>query len=239
MWNMMQDDGWSCIKGRGLVEWYYLHPTCKGMKKSHLLDEKKEGTDYFTSKDDLKCYARLNLGWGASRSDDITGESLSKDRKIKKKRNDSEKSSKKLLNKGTGSECSDLEAQEITPPPQTKSMAKPKSEQKEKQEETDDDDEDGQTLYFFQVVMSGIETDNVIELPRKQDLTFADLRREIEEEIDLPWDSFKFTLTAGGTVSPNRKQEEKRNVCCRDYGLTKKGDGSCERPYLVFIKEAS
>ena len=53
------------------------------MKKSHLLDEKKEGTDYFTSEDDLKCYARLNLGWGTSGSD-----SLPKDRKIKKRRED-------------------------------------------------------------------------------------------------------------------------------------------------------
>ena len=87
MWHTMQDDGWSCIKGRGLVEWYYLHPICEGMKKSHLLDVKKEGTDYFTSEDDLKCYARLNLGWGTS-GYDVNGEGLPKDRKIKKKRKD-------------------------------------------------------------------------------------------------------------------------------------------------------
>ena len=71
MYNHMISDGWSYLKGNDLVEWYYLHPTCKGMKKTELMRDKKEGEDYFTSEKDLKTYARLNLGWRAGRAESM------------------------------------------------------------------------------------------------------------------------------------------------------------------------
>eukprot|EP00579_Thalassiosira_antarctica_P010503 CAMPEP_0201914916 /NCGR_PEP_ID=MMETSP0903-20130614/4974_1 /ASSEMBLY_ACC=CAM_ASM_000552 /TAXON_ID=420261 /ORGANISM="Thalassiosira antarctica, Strain CCMP982" /LENGTH=496 /DNA_ID=CAMNT_0048450401 /DNA_START=121 /DNA_END=1608 /DNA_ORIENTATION=+ len=63
MWNKMKSEGWSHIDGSGLIAWFYLHPTCAGMKKTEILKEKKEGTDYFTNDEDVKWYARVNLGW--------------------------------------------------------------------------------------------------------------------------------------------------------------------------------
>ena len=69
MYTQMLADGWSYMTGNGLVEWYYLHPTCKGMKKTELMRDKVEGRDYFTSEEKLKTYARLNLGWRAGRAE--------------------------------------------------------------------------------------------------------------------------------------------------------------------------
>jgi hypothetical protein len=66
MFNQMKADGWSFMQGAGLIEWFYLHPTCKGMKKTELLRTKVAGVDYFTSEEDLMRYARLNLGWTGS-----------------------------------------------------------------------------------------------------------------------------------------------------------------------------
>lgn len=66
MFSQMKADGWSFLQGAGLIEWFYLHPTCKGMKKTELLRTKVAGVDYFTSEDDLMRYARLNLGWTGS-----------------------------------------------------------------------------------------------------------------------------------------------------------------------------
>ena len=63
MHSQMKVDGWTHVKGSDLVEWYYLHPTCKGMNKTNLLRNKKEGVDFFTSETDLKRYAKLHLGW--------------------------------------------------------------------------------------------------------------------------------------------------------------------------------
>ncbi len=63
MYIQMKADGWTHFKGSDLVEWYYLHPTCKGMNKTHFLRNKKEGVDFFTSEADLKRYAKLHLGW--------------------------------------------------------------------------------------------------------------------------------------------------------------------------------
>ncbi len=63
MYNQMKADGWSHMPGVGLTPWFYVHPTCKGMKKNELLRTKEAGVDYFTSEDDLMRYARLNLGW--------------------------------------------------------------------------------------------------------------------------------------------------------------------------------
>jgi len=62
MYNQMIADGWFHISGSGLVEWYYVHPRFKGMLKTQILKQGKEGEDYF-SEESLKSYARSHLGW--------------------------------------------------------------------------------------------------------------------------------------------------------------------------------
>lgn len=91
---------------------------------------------------------------------------------------------------------------------------------------------------FFQVVLSGNKsTDMMIRLPYKQNTTFQDLRRELEEDYaeDLPYSRFKFTVTENG-MAVSSVQEQKWTV--RDYDLTNQGgDGSFKNPYLVYIKK--
>jgi len=45
MYNLMTADGWFHISGSGLVEWYYVHPRFKGMLKTQILKQGKEGKD--------------------------------------------------------------------------------------------------------------------------------------------------------------------------------------------------
>lgn len=66
MFDQMKANGWSYTRGAGLDPWWYLHPTCKDMKKNELIRTKVAGVDYFTSEAEMKRYARLNLGWSGS-----------------------------------------------------------------------------------------------------------------------------------------------------------------------------
>lgn len=66
MYTQMKADGWTHMSGTGLTPWFYVHPTCKGIKKNELIRTKEAGVDYFTSEEDLMRYARLNLGWSGS-----------------------------------------------------------------------------------------------------------------------------------------------------------------------------
>ena len=66
MFDQMKADGWTYTNGAGLDPWWYLHPTCKNMKKLDLIRTKVAGVDYFTSEAEMKRYARLNLGWSGS-----------------------------------------------------------------------------------------------------------------------------------------------------------------------------
>lgn len=66
MFDQMKFNGWTWLPGSGgsdLVDWYYLHPSCKGLPKHVLLRTKVEGVDYFTSIDAVQRYAILHLGW--------------------------------------------------------------------------------------------------------------------------------------------------------------------------------
>ena len=111
-----------------------------------------------------------------------------------------------------------------------------------KLEDTDDEDAgSGKREHcYFEVVVAGKETDNMIRLPNKRDLTFADLRLEIEEDFkedtSVPSESFRFMLSVDSRCV-TLAQEKKWSIW--GYGLTKKGDGSYETPYSVFIKKAS
>lgn len=118
--------------------------------------------------------------------------------------------------------------------PQNKAH-KPTNEETIKQEEETDIGQE--EYYYFKVIIAGKEAENninVIRLPRRQDLTFADLRYEIEEDVDNYPHDFKFTFSAKGSVCISLNQEKKWTIW--GYGLTKKGDGSYETPYSVFIK---
>ncbi|KAL9187258.1 hypothetical protein ACHAXT_001361 [Thalassiosira profunda] len=88
---------------------------------------------------------------------------------------------------------------------------------------------------YFQLVIGVSATDTMVRLPSSSELTFADLRTEIEEDVDLPWDHFKFSVEADG-MGINKRQEKKWRV--REYDLTKEGDGSYQKPWRVYVKEA-
>jgi len=108
-----------------------------------------------------------------------------------------------------------------------------------KQEESDDEEIYViPRFYYFRVVISNNDTNTVIRVPRRQDLTFEHLRHEIAEDAVLPFTSFQFTLEAAGVdrVTPN--QEGKWNVSDVDFDLTNQGDGSRRNPYRVYIEEA-
>lgn len=90
----------------------------------------------------------------------------------------------------------------------------------------------------FQLVISSKVTNLVIKVPRRRETSFKRLRREIDEEVTLPFRSFQFTLDAGGAIRLGPKQERnwrKWNVW--EY-LTKEGDGSSLKPHRIFIEEA-
>lgn len=95
-------------------------------------------------------------------------------------------------------------------------------------------------FYYFRLVIASNVTGMLIRLFRRHDhLTFKDLREEIEEYVDLPFESFQFTDGEGDDfmlIQP--KQEKKLGVFEKDFDLTSKGDGSRKKPYRVFIQEA-
>jgi hypothetical protein len=78
----------------------------------------------------------------------------------------------------------------------------------------------------------------MVRLPYNRSLTFAELRREIENDFanEMPMSEYKFLVNADG-VAVGRSQEQKWLV--RDYDmvdLTTGGDGTGLNPYLVYIK---
>ena len=111
------------------------------------------------------------------------------------------------------------------------------STQKKHQEQHQKNTKNKKAVVFdhFQVVIENDPTDMMIRLSSSPNCTFKDLRREIEEDIKLPFANFRFTVEANG-MGVYTFQEKKWKV--RDYDLTNQGDGSYKMPYSVFIKEA-
>ena len=109
-----------------------------------------------------------------------------------------------------------------------------------KQEEFDDDDVVviERSPISFEVFIDNFTTDTVVRLDRNQNLTFQDLRTEIEADMELPFDDFRFSLPGSGRRCVNRKQEKKWFINDREFGLMHQGDGSLENPYCVYIQEA-
>ncbi|KAL7555170.1 hypothetical protein ACHAWF_018783 [Thalassiosira exigua] len=90
---------------------------------------------------------------------------------------------------------------------------------------------------YFQVFLQKEDTQTVIRVERRQNVTFIDLREQIEEDCEGLPPSFRFTLGADGCrVTP--KQERKWYVMSKDFDLTHQGDGSVRKPYCVYIVEA-
>mmetsp|Transcript_6131 Transcript_6131/g.12636 ORF Transcript_6131/g.12636 Transcript_6131/m.12636 type:complete len:1844 (-) Transcript_6131:84-5615(-) len=63
MWNHLKEKGWRHSTGGGLVSYYYINASCKGMKKRDILKYKTEGLDYFSSEEEVQQFAREHLGW--------------------------------------------------------------------------------------------------------------------------------------------------------------------------------
>ena len=63
-------------------------------------------------------------------------------------------------------------------------------------------------LYFR--VLFGIDEDRafepiyLIELPRKNNISFKDIRQKIEEYQNLPFEEFVFAVTPSVMISPNK-----------------------------------
>ena len=59
----MKDDGMWYLPGTGLESFWWVHPTFQGLKKNELMQQCKEGEDYFRNEESLKLYAKKHLGW--------------------------------------------------------------------------------------------------------------------------------------------------------------------------------
>jgi hypothetical protein len=91
---------------------------------------------------------------------------------------------------------------------------------------------------YYQVVIAGqnSKSDMMVRLPYNQQTTFADVRRELEEDYhdELPKPDYKFCITPDFTIGVSKAQESKWRV--RDYDLTTQGgDGTYKMPYFVYI----
>jgi hypothetical protein len=91
---------------------------------------------------------------------------------------------------------------------------------------------------YYQVVIAGqnSKSDMMVRVPYNQQTTFADVRRELEEDYhdDLPKPDYKFCITPDFTIGVSKAQESKWRV--RDYDLTTQGgDGTYKMPYFVYI----
>jgi hypothetical protein len=76
VYKRMKDEGWTHIRGTGLVNCYYLHPTCRGMTTKGLRRDKIEGTHYFTSTEALREYAMKNRRWQSGLEETHNGSDL-------------------------------------------------------------------------------------------------------------------------------------------------------------------
>jgi hypothetical protein len=91
---------------------------------------------------------------------------------------------------------------------------------------------------YYQVVIAGqnSKSDMMVRVPYSQQTTFADVRRELEEDYhdELPKPEYKFCITPDFTIGVSKAQESKWRV--RDYDLTTQGgDGTYKMPYFVYI----
>jgi len=94
-------------------------------------------------------------------------------------------------------------------------------------------------LYDYYMIKGGV-SDIMVRLPYNRSLTFAELRREIEDDFaeEMPLSEYNFLMNADG-VAVGRSQEQKWLV--RDYDivdLMMGGDGTGLNPYLVYISKA-
>ena len=63
VWQDMKDGGWGYKAGDKLVSYYYVHPTFTHLTKAEMLEQCKEGVDYFKSEEALKKYVAKEYGW--------------------------------------------------------------------------------------------------------------------------------------------------------------------------------
>jgi cell division control protein 6 len=75
LWKEMKSEGWRYKVGNNIVDYYYLHPNCAGMKKAEWLKLQK-GLDYFESEDEVAVFAKEHLGWKGEKLLSTPGESM-------------------------------------------------------------------------------------------------------------------------------------------------------------------
>ncbi len=91
MWKYMKENGWRHMAGGGLVSYYYVNATCKGLKRTEIFKHGKEGLDYFSSEEEVRQFARDHLGWKAPSRHDATSadtESTSQGQRTEKTEDD-------------------------------------------------------------------------------------------------------------------------------------------------------
>ena len=88
----------------------------------------------------------------------------------------------------------------------------------------------------YQLILGDGSACAMVRLPRGSEHAFADVRREIECDVDdLPFPTFKFVIGVGG-AAVSRRQEGVWRV--KDYrGVEDDGDGSAGRPHRVYVRE--
>ncbi len=97
-----------------------------------------------------------------------------------------------------------------------------------------------QSFCYFTVVVANKVSTDTIWVQRRPDLSFDDLRLAIVEDVELPFESFRFALNPNGTSLVTRKQELNGKRCPvlrPDFGIVNEGDGSAQSPYRVYIQE--
>ena len=104
-----------------------------------------------------------------------------------------------------------------------------------KDEETDEEDgvnkADHEEDVFMIILYPNEISENIVTLPRNNNTTFADLRREIEYYLDhLP--AFEFMIPSGDPVTLIQEREWNYNK----FGNVI-GDGRFSNPFLIYLKQ--
>ena len=258
VYERMKYEGWTHVKGTGLVNFYYLHPSCRGMRPADLRRDKVEGTDYFTSTDALRIYAMkyricqsgpgLDGDPGGGESDRRNAAAVEgkakQDEDCDGPKNEEVDSLDNFSTEAeNGTENLTLPKREVeitqlkTP---SKEVHSPVDEKAAQQNETANGSEavivGNKNYYFYFIVTIYPETisDHFIRLStrkRMDMITFRDIRECILEQLELDFQSFQF-LSEIGAVS--HKQENIFGV----NEIFRTGDGTRLFPVCISIKES-
>ena len=258
VYEVMKYEGWTNVKGTGLVNCYYLHPSCRGMRPADLRRDKVEGTDYFTSTDALREHAMKNRvcqsgpgvdgdpGGGesdrrnaaavegkAKQDEDNAGpeneEDDSLDNFLDNFSTEAEMVTENLTLPKSEVETTQLKSEEVHSPRDEKAV---------QQHETANGSEAvmvGNEKYYFKVIIHPeTVSDHFIILStrtRIEMITFKDIRECILEQLELDFESYQFVSEVGAV---SHKQEHMFGV----NEIFRTGEGTHRCPLRISIKES-